>query len=111
MTKYVKLYSRGDNMLTSRTDNAHNVVDNLKLPELPKLTNGFVIVQEEAWNTLINYINTQTDFLNNLNLNISVFRQQCELYNQNASASIEELKSELTDIAKALEGVYEDEIL
>lgn len=83
-------------------------LDEVKIPSLPKLTNGFVVVQEPAWNTLIEYVQKQTDTINAI---IELLKSSTDLNNKNNKRlqdEIETIAKEVSDIASALEGAYED---
>jgi hypothetical protein len=86
-----------------------NKVDDLRLPEMPELTAGYLVVQKEAWSILTNYIKDQTSTINSL---IDLVKSLAKLHDVEFEAlktQITTLSSEAADIAKALEGAYVDE--
>lgn len=86
-----------------------NKIDDLRLPELPELTAGYLVVQKEAWKTLTDYIKAQTSTINAL---IDTVESLAKLHDIRATATNSQIKtlgSEVADIAKALEGAYVDE--
>lgn len=86
-----------------------NKIDDLRLPELPELTAGYLVVQKEAWKTLTDYIKAQTSTINAL---IDVVESLAKLQDIRATAvntQVKTLGNEVADIAKALEGAYVDE--
>lgn len=86
-----------------------NQLDKVNVPELPKLTNGFVVVQEPAWNTLIQYVQMQSDTINRL---IDVLDKVIAKHSSDAVRITDEfskINKELSDIAQALEGEFNDD--
>lgn len=86
-----------------------NKIDDLRLPELPELTAGYLVVQKEAWKILTDYIKAQTSTINAL---IDAVESLAKLQDIRATAvnsQVRTLGSEVADIAKALEGAYVDE--
>jgi hypothetical protein len=85
------------------------VLDNLNLPELPELTAGYLVVREDAWKTLTDYVNRQTSTINAL---ITTVKSLAKLHDIRADATkvdISTLSAEVAAIARALEGAYIDE--
>ena len=85
------------------------LLSELKVPELPKLTNGFVVVQEAAWNHLVKYVQCQTETINALIITVESINKLHALTNEKHNFDISKIQSELSDIAKALEGEFVDE--
>ena len=86
-----------------------NKVDDLRLPEMPELTAGYLVVQKEAWSILTSYVKAQTSTINSL---IELTESLANLQDVQFKAlkeQINTLSSEIADIAKALEGAYVDE--
>lgn len=81
----------------------------LQLPNLPKLSAGYLVIQQEAWEQVTQYIGAQTSTINAL---IDVVESLAKLHDIRAkvtSDNVSRLNSEVAEIAQALEGAYTDE--
>lgn len=84
-------------------------LDNLKLPALPELNAGYIVVQKEAWTTLTEYVRLQTSTINALTDTVKSLENLCNLRAVATDNRLQRLEHELAEIAQALEGVYIDE--
>ena len=84
-------------------------LEDLKIPQLPKLTNGFVVVQEAAWDNLLKYVQAQTDIINTVSESLKNLNELHGLHYKLTTEKLKLVEDELSDIAKALEGAFEDE--
>lgn len=84
-----------------------NPLEPVQLPELPKLNAGYVVVQNAAWKTLIDYVNAQTSTINALARTVSALSNLMALNKAGADIHLKTLSSEISEIAKALEGAYD----
>ena len=86
----------------------NNKLENLRLPPLPELTAGYIVVQKEAWNALVTYVSHQTSTINSL---IDTVASVVDLNDKRAKATkdtIQTLEDEVREIARALEGEFDD---
>lgn len=81
----------------------------LVAPKVPKLNSKTIVVNDDAWNALVNYIQLQSDTINALSDAVSALETHSNLQFKNINANIKTLTSELSEIAIALEGAYTDE--
>ena len=86
-----------------------DTVPPLQLPDLPKLSGGYLIIQQEAWNEITAYISAQTSTINSLIDAVKSLAKLHDLRAQDTSEKLKKLNSEVADIAKALEGAYTDD--
>jgi hypothetical protein len=86
-----------------------NKINDLRLPELPELTAGYLVVQKEAWEILTNYIKAQTSTINALIDTVESLTRLHDIRATSVNLQIKTLGSEVADIAQALEGAYIDE--
>lgn len=84
-------------------------LDGLKLPELPPLPAGQLVVNKETWDILVKYIEAQTSTINALITTVESFYRLQDFRDGNANLKINTLTSEVAEIAKALEGEFVDE--
>ena len=78
-------------------------MENLKMTELPKTFNGHVLtVPEQAWNKLLNYINTVTDAINILNKNIKDLEFNLSSLTNNFEQSLKITQEQLDSTQKNL---------
>jgi hypothetical protein len=85
-----------------------DTVKNLNLPTMPKLHNDYVVVREDAWNTLLAYVSEQTKVINSLSRAVESLHALSVTQYNNQQREIKLLASEISVIAKALGGAYED---
>ena len=86
-----------------------NKIDDLRLPELPELTAGYLVVQKEAWKILTDYVKAQTSTINAL---IDTVESLAKLHDIRATVvnnQVKTLGAEVAEIAQALEGAYIDD--
>lgn len=73
-------------------------MDNIKIPELPPIhTEKVLYVTDEAWQTLIQYVSKQTEYINKLEAYVKAIDNTVNLNSNN-----------IQTLAKALEGVYNE---
>lgn len=73
-------------------------MDNIKIPELPPIhTEKVLYVTDEAWQTLIQYVSKQTEYINKLEECVKAINNTVNLNSSN-----------IQTLAKALEGVYNE---
>lgn len=84
-------------------------LDNLNIPELPKLTNGFIVIQEPAWNTLTQYVQTQSETINSLINVLDTVVRKHSMDAKRITTEFQTINKELSDIAQALEGEFNDD--
>lgn len=78
------------------------------IPELPKLSAGYLVLREDAWNILLNYIAAQSSTINALADTVTQLQSLLDLRYNNLKHADTVLESKLTVIAQALEGELTD---
>ena len=89
--------------------NESKKLDDLKLPALPELNAGYVVIQKEAWTAVTDYVRLQTSTINALTVAVKSLENLCNLRAVATDNHLIKLEYELAEIAQALEGVYIDE--
>lgn len=84
-------------------------VEHLNLPNLPELSAGYLVIQKEAWRTLTGYIEAQTSTINALIDTVESLAKLHDIRAEATSKTVSRLNFEVAEIARALEGAYEDE--
>ena len=75
-------------------------MEKLKLKDIPRLNGATVIVRNEEIQSLVKYMNSQTELINNLLDVVEQLQNICE----NHSIDISTLKNNVATIAKAIGG-------
>lgn len=84
-------------------------LDNFQIPKLPSLKGGCIIVPEQAWNMLTDYVNAQTSTINALTEAVNSLAKLHDIQTGSTNKQIKNLNDEVAEIAQALEGAYTDE--
>lgn len=79
------------------------------MPALPELPAGQLIVQRTTWSRLLNYVIAQTSTINALTQALQELSNLHDTQFTNIQERVNRLDSELSEIAQALEGVYEND--
>jgi hypothetical protein len=86
-----------------------DTLKDLRLPALPELTSGYLVVQKEAWKVLTDYVAMQTSTINALIDAVDSLAKLHDLRAAATSSQVKTLTTEVAEIAQALEGAYVDE--
>lgn len=84
-------------------------LESLRLPALPELTSGYLVIQKDAWKVLTDYISAQTSTINALIYAVDSLSKLHDIRAFSTNAKVTTLASEVAEIAQALEGAYVDE--
>lgn len=82
---------------------------NLHIPELPKLSAEYLVVREDAWKVLTDYVSAQTSTINGLLDTIETLQKLQDLSKLKFEKDIRKLQLQVAELANALEGAYTDE--
>lgn len=81
-------------------------MQNIHMPAIPKISGDCVMVQDAVWQKLINYVQTQTDTINELIQHVeSLSNDTCTKFLE-TSKTLTKLQKEVSTVAEALQEVY-----